>query len=298
MSNRRRTRRKVEQGQPIHIRVFEQSLPPRQFNANSAFDSELGPQAMTYCLGMLLEKGLVMMADTRTNAGVDNISSYKKLHILEHSEERTIIACTAGNLSVTQAAFAMLDEGLEDDDKDGGDRRFLTDMPNMHRVAGLIGEALQTAREEISETAGEDSQFSFSGSMLLGGRIAGRPLRLFHIYKEGNFISCQPDRPFMQIGETKYGKPILDRALEYDTPLDDAVKTGLVSFDSTMRSNLSVGRPIDIAILPSDPGEPMVERRVSETDEYFNALSSQWALALAEARAAIPMPPFMHNERD
>jgi putative proteasome-type protease len=147
----------------------------------------------------------------------------------------------------------------------------------MHRVAGLVGEALHMAREDISETAGDDTQYSFSGSMLLGGRIKGRPLRLFHIYKEGNFIACQPDRPFMQIGETKYGKPILDRALEYDTPLDDAVKTGLVSFDSTMRSNLSVGRPLDI----------------DETDHYFNMLSSKWALALAEARAAIPMPPFM-----
>jgi len=247
---------------------------------------------MTYCLGMLLEQGLIMIADTRTNAGVDNISSYKKLHILEHSEDRTIIACTAGNLSVTQATFALLREGLEEDDDSEGPR-FVKDMANMHRVAGLVGEALHMAREDISETAGDDTQYSFSGSMLLGGRIKGRPLRLFHIYKEGNFIACQPDRPFMQIGETKYGKPILDRALEYDTPLDDAVKTGLVSFDSTMRSNLSVGRPLDIVVLPADETEPMLSQRIDETDHYFNMLSSKWALALAEARAAIPMPPFM-----
>lgn len=249
---------------------------------------------MTYCLGMLLKDGLVMIADTRTNAGVDNISSYKKLHILEQSEERTIIACTAGNLSVTQAAFALLKEGLEEED-DGEGRRFIADMPNMHRVAGLVGEALHTARDEITDTAGEDSQYSFSGSMLLGGRFKDRPLRLFHIYKEGNFISCQPDRPFMQIGETKYGKPILDRALEYETPLDDAVKTGLVSFDSTMRSNLSVGRPLDLAILSSDASEQDDFRRIEESDDYFDMLSSQWAYALAEARAAIPMPPFMEG---
>ncbi|MGP1281615.1 MAG: peptidase [Parasphingopyxis sp.] len=249
---------------------------------------------MTYCLGMLLKDGLVMIADTRTNAGVDNISSYKKLHILEQSEDRTVIACTAGNLSVTQSAFALLAEGLdEDDDSDGP--RFLSDMPNMHRVAGLVGEALHIARDEIKETAGEDSQYSFSGSMILGGRFKGRPLRLFHIYKEGNFISCQPDRPFMQIGETKYGKPILDRALEYETPLDDAVKTGLVSFDSTMRSNLSVGRPLDLAILPADESKPVYFRRIEESDDYFNMLSSKWAFALAEARAAIPMPPFMEG---
>ena len=249
---------------------------------------------MTYCLGMLLKDGLVMIADTRTNAGVDNISSYKKLHILEDSEERTIIACTAGNLSVTQSAFARLNEGLEEDD-DGAGKRFLKDMPNMHRAAGLVGEALQLSREEIKDNAGEDSQYSFSGSMILGGRSKGRPLRLFHIYKEGNFISCQPDRPFMQIGETKYGKPILDRALEYETPLDDAVKTGLVSFDSTMRSNLSVGRPLDLVVVPTDESKPTLTRRIEETDEYFSMVSSKWALALAQARAAIPMPPFMEN---
>ncbi|MEM8696786.1 MAG: peptidase [Pseudomonadota bacterium] len=244
---------------------------------------------------MLLKDGLVMIADTRTNAGVDNISSYKKLHILEQNEDRTIIACTAGNLSVTQSAFARLNEGLQEDD-DGDGPRFLSDMPNMHRVAGLVGEALHSARDDIKDAAGEDSQYSFSGSMLLGGRFKGRPLRLFHIYKEGNFISCQPDRPFMQIGETKYGKPILDRALEYETPLDDAVKTGLVSFDSTMRSNLSVGRPLDLAILPAGDDKPAQFRRIEETDSYFNMLSSQWAVALAEARAAIPMPPFMESE--
>lgn len=251
---------------------------------------------MTYCLGMLLEEGLIMIADTRTNAGVDNISSYKKLHILEDSEDRTVIACTAGNLSVTQATFALLNEGLDPDEDSDGERRYIKDMPTMHKVAGLVGEALHSAREDITETAGDDTQFSFSGSMILGGRINGRPLRLFHIYKEGNFIACQPDRPFMQIGETKYGKPILDRALEYDTPLDDAVKTGLVSFDSTMRSNLSVGRPLDLAVVPSDENKPMLTRRISETDDYFNMLSSKWAIALAEARAAIPMPPFMQEE--
>lgn len=248
---------------------------------------------MTYCLGMLLKDGLVMIADTRTNAGIDNISSYKKLHVLEQSEDRTLVACTAGNLSVTQTAFAMLKEGLADED--GDNLRFLAEQTNMHRVAGLIGEALNEARADIKDTAGEDSQYSFSGSMLLAGRFKGRPLRLFHIYKEGNFISCQPDRPFMQIGETKYGKPILDRALTYETPLDDAVKTGLVSFDSTMRSNLSVGRPLDIVVIPTDESKPMVTRRIEENDEYFNTLSSKWALALAEARAAIPMPPFMEG---
>ena len=251
---------------------------------------------MTYCLGMLLKDGLVMIADTRTNAGVDNISSYKKLHVLEQNDNRTIIACTAGNLSVTQTAFAKLSEGLEETDDSAGPR-FVSDMTNMHRVAGLVGEALQLSREEIKENAGEDSQYSFGGSIILGGRFKGRPLRLFHIYIEGNFISCQPDRPFMQIGETKYGKPILDRALEYETPLDDAVKTGLVSFDSTMRSNLSVGRPLDMVVLPTDESQPTMTRRIEEYDEYFGMLSSKWALALAQARAAIPMPPFMEDYR-
>ncbi len=249
---------------------------------------------MTYCLGMLLKNGLIMIADTRTNAGVDNISSYKKLHILEQSDERTIVACTAGNLSVTQATFALLREGLPPGEE-FDEPRFLKDMPNMHRAAQLVGEALQITRDNIQETAG-DSQYDFGASMLLGGRITGRPLRLFHIYRVGNFISCQPDRPFLQIGETKYGKPILDRALDYETELDEAMKIGLISFDSTMRSNLGVGRPLDLVVLPTDETMLPMIRRIEQTDSYFNDLSSKWALALAQARATIPMPPFMESQ--
>ncbi|MBC7987732.1 MAG: peptidase [Sphingomonadaceae bacterium] len=246
---------------------------------------------MTYCLGMLLEAGLVMMADTRTNAGVDNISSYKKLHILESSEAMCVIACTAGNLSVSQLAFNYLAEGLPEIEEGAGRRR-IAGMANMHRVAGLVGEAIHCAREEIKEATGEN-QYDFTASMLVGGRFAGRPLRLFHIYSVGNFISCQPDRPFLQIGETKYGRPILDRAARWEMALDDAVKTGLLSFDSTMRSNLGVGRPIDLAVLPADEGQPMLTRRIEEEDAYFDELSRLWAKALAEVRKGIPMPPFM-----
>lgn len=246
---------------------------------------------MTYCLGMLLADGLVMMSDTRTNAGIDNISSYKKLHILEDSDRMTVFACTAGNLSVSQLAFNYLAEGLPADCEEGAPRT-ISGMANMHRVAGLVGEAIHCAREEIKEATGEN-QYDFTASMLVGGRFADRPLRLFHIYSVGNFISCQPDRPFLQIGETKYGKPILDRALDYDMPLDDAVKTGLISFDSTMRSNLGVGRPIDLVVLPADETRAALTRRIGEEDEYFNALSRQWGKAMADARDAIPMPPFM-----
>lgn len=246
---------------------------------------------MTYCVGMLVKDGLVMIADTRTNAGVDNISVYRKLHLLADSNDRIVIAASAGNLSVTQSALAMLTEGLPPA-KDSEDTRRIADMPSMFRVAQLVGEATYQARDDVREAL-EAAEISSGVSMLVGGRIGSGALHLYLIYAAGNFIECQSDSPFLQIGETKYGKPILDRALAYDTPLDEAVKVGLISFDSTMRSNLAVGRPLDLIVMPSDPGLPVIRRRIERDDAYFNDLSARWGMLLTEARAAIPDPPFM-----
>ncbi len=250
---------------------------------------------MTYCVGMLVRDGLVMIADTRTNAGIDNISIYRKLHALADTEERLILACTSGSLSVTQSMLSMLEEGLPCLD-DSGVARTIGAQPTMFRVAQLVGEALSTAKRAIGTTL-EGTRLSANASVLVGGRIGGPetsgPLMLFQIYAEGNFIECHPDAPFLQIGELKYGKPILDRALTYDTPLDEAVKIALISFDSTMRSNLSVGRPLDLVAIPSDPARVPIRLRLADDDAYFNQLSADWGRLLNESRAAIADPPFM-----
>lgn len=248
---------------------------------------------MTYCVGMLTAQGLVLIADTRTNAGIDNISTYKKLHIVADNEDRFIALVSAGSLSVTQSMLSMLEEGLPSATPDQP-LRTLAAVPTMFRAAQLVGEAVSIARRSIG-TVLQGTTINASVSMLLGGRIGDGPLKLYLIYDEGNFIECNPDSPFLQIGELKYGKPILDRTLTWDTPLDEAVKVGLISFDSTIRSNLSVGRPLDLIAVPTDRAEPITRFRIGTDDVYFNQLSAQWGRLLKEARNTIAVPPFMHE---
>jgi putative proteasome-type protease len=242
---------------------------------------------------MLVEEGLVMMADTRTNAGVDDISSYRKLHTLCESDDRIIIACTSGNLSVTQLVISRLEEGLApliDDDLP----RTLDRAPSMFQAAELVGEAVAAARKDVGRALSAENIDS-GISLLLGGRVGDSKLRLYLIYSAGNFIECHSDAPFLQIGETKYGKPILDRALQWNTPLDEAVKVGLISFDSTMRSNLAVGRPLDVIVIPGDQQRSVIRRRIGTDDPYFDDLSARWSMLLGESRAIIPTPPFMQD---
>lgn len=249
---------------------------------------------MTYCVGMQLAAGLVILADTRTNAGIDNISVYKKLHMLASDRDRLIVCASAGSLSVTQAMLALLDEGLAPNDTTDPDvpRRHIADAPSLFRVAQLVGEALALARRDIARAL-DGSGINADASLLVGGRIGNEPLRLYLVYSEGNFIECQPDSPFAQIGELKYGKPILDRALHYDAPLDEAVKVGLISFDSTIRSNLSVGLPLDLIVIPADQTLPVTRRRIAADDPYFRQLSADWGRLLNEARQQIADPPFL-----
>ena len=249
---------------------------------------------MTYCVGLLTADGLVMVADTRTNAGIDNISIFKKLHVLVDTDERLIVAASAGSLSVTQSLLSLLYEGLSGETEDDPPRH-VADEPTMFRVAQLVGDALRLAREPIvAGLAG--TKISPNASLLLGGRIGDAPLTLFQIYTEGNFIECQPDAPFLQIGELKYGKPILDRALDYQTPIEECVKAALLSFDSTMRSNLSVGLPLDLIAISSNPGRAVVRRRIETDDTYFAELSQEWSRLLSEARAQLADPPFMNED--
>ena len=246
---------------------------------------------MTYCLGMLLQDGMILMADTRTNAGIDNFSSFKKLHTLVDDGERQIFACTSGSLSMSQTVISLVMEGMPTEE--GGEMvRTLSRATTMFRAAQLVGEAVQKANETVG-SALSATKIPISVSLILGGRIGDSPPSLFLIYSQGNFIECKPETPYIQVGETKYGKPILDRSLRFDTPLDEAVKIGFLSFDSAMRSNLGVARPLDILVMPENRSQPLLTRRIEADDDYFNDLSARWSRALHEARLSIPNPPFM-----
>ena len=246
---------------------------------------------MTYCIGMLLNQGLVMMADSRTNAGVDNFSSFRKLHTLADSPSRQIFACVSGSLSMSQAVISLLREGLPASEE-GGMMRTLGGATSMFRAAQLVGEAVQVAARTVG-SALSAINISSSVSLLIGGRIGKASPSLFLVYPAGNFIECKSEVPFLQIGETKYGKPILDRGLDLSMPLAEAVKVGFLSYDSAMRSNLGVARPIDLVVMPADPKQPLLQHRVEEEDAYFNDLSVRWARLLHEATLSIPNPPFM-----
>lgn len=245
---------------------------------------------MTYCVGMMVNDGLAMIADTRTNAGVDNISSYKKLHVTEVTGERIISICTAGNLSVTQTALSMVAEGVRMPGHD--DLETLETAPTLFRAAQIVGHALAEVRNELTSMRAEAPKLS--ASMLLGGQVKGGKMGLYLIYAEGNFIECGADTPYLQIGEFKYGKPILDRALRPDTPMAEAVKLGLISFDSTIRSNIAVGPPFDMVVIGRDAlhGE---QRRIAADDPYFRDLGNRWSESLANAHRAMPAPPWLDD---
>lgn len=246
---------------------------------------------MTYCLGMLLEAGLILMADTRTNAGVDNFSIFRKLHQLCDGPERQIYAATAGSLSVSQSVISLLQED-QLAAQTGEHSRCLSEATSMFRVAQLVGEAV----ERVGATTGaalERAHIDHHVELLVGGRVGKGPLKLYLVYSIGNFIECTADVPFLQIGETKYGRPILDRALRHDTPLPEAVKMGCLSFDSTMKSNLGVAMPIDLLVLPSDREAPSVVRRIENGDRYFGELTGRWADLLYQAATGLPDPPWM-----
>ena len=241
---------------------------------------------MTYCVGMMLERGLVMMADTRTNSGVDNVSSFRKMFTWEVPGERVITLMTAGNLATTQAVVSELEERA----KAPEDRNpSILDAPTMFQVARTVG---LVVRETIrSSTPPDGDSTAFGATMILGGQISGIPPRLFMIYPEGNFIEASSETPFFQAGETKYGRPIIVRGFRPDMSLAEAVRLLLVSFESTMRANLSVGLPFDVQVLPRDALRVTHQRRIEADDDYFSQLASSWSHSLREALAALPEYP-------
>jgi putative proteasome-type protease len=242
---------------------------------------------MTYCVGLLLDEGLVMLADTRTNAGMDNISVFAKLHVFHQPGERMISVMTAGNLAISQAVVNLIQDGLADPET--GKVETIYTIPTMFRAAALVGEAVRWVHKNHAE-AMRKQDIGFDVSILLGGQIAGRTLRLFNVYAAGNFIEATRDTPFLQIGEHKYGKPILDRAVLSETSLTDGVKLALISMDSTLRSNLSVGLPLDLLVFQRDQLDTVTQRRICENDAYFLLIRERWSSALRDAHRAIPAP--------
>ena len=240
---------------------------------------------MTYCVSLLLRDGLVMLSDTRTNAGPDNILNFRKMYVIEQPGDRTLALLTAGNLSLSQAILSALQEGVETPHG----RETLRSVPTLLRAAQLVGSAIRQVYREDGPSL-EAQKIPFDVSLLLGGQIAGDDMRLYQLYSAGNFIEASPDTPFLQIGEHKYGKPILDRALSHATPLDDGIKLVLISMDSTLRSNLAVGLPIDLLVLRRDELRIGLQRRITEEDAYFRMIRERWGNALRDAYQAIPKP--------
>lgn len=238
---------------------------------------------MTYCVGMLLDKGLVMAADTRTNAGVDNVGKFKKLYTWEYPGERIFILLTAGNLAVTQAVVSVISEQIEHPVTEGNSLR---DVGTMFQAAHLVGDAIREVKRTDGEHLSSNGE-AFAASFIFGGQIGRERSRLFNIYAAGNFIEATPDTPFFQIGEHKYGKPILDRVARTEMELGEAAKMVLLSFDSTLRSNLSVGLPIDLLTYETDTLKIEHTKRIGPDDPYFKMLSAEWSKALRSAFANI-----------
>ncbi|MCB4825198.1 proteasome-type protease [Roseicella aerolata] len=243
---------------------------------------------MTYCVGLHLREGLVLLSDTRTNAGVDNISVFSKMQVEEVPGERVLAVLSAGNLAVTQAVWNRLQEGVQLD----GTRQTLRSVPNMFRAAQLVGQAVRDVYA-ADGPALKAQGIGFDISLMLGGQIAGEAPRLFLIYAAGNFIEATADTPFLQIGEHKYGKPILDRVVKHDTPVADGVKLVLISMDSTLRSNLTVGMPIDLLVYRADSLSVTLRKRITEENAYFRSIREGWSAALRQAYLEMPRPDWV-----
>jgi putative proteasome-type protease len=238
---------------------------------------------LTYCIGVMLDAGIIFASDSRTNAGVDNFSKFCKMTVFERRGDRVIALLSSGNLAGTQAIVSVLTQRCAEGDAATN----LMGAKTMFDVARLVSDAMRETEKRDGEYL-EGNRVGFNASFIIGGQIAGEPMRLFRIYAEGNFIEAGIDTLFFQTGETKYGKPILDRVLSRDTSLGDGTKCVLVSFDSTMRSNLSVGMPINLMCYERDSLEVRRQRRFDEGDPYFTAVSEAWGAGTRQVFSRLP----------
>jgi putative proteasome-type protease len=240
---------------------------------------------MTYCVAMSLDAGLLFASDSRTNAGVDQIARFSKMRVFAKDGERVIVTLSSGNLSITQNALSTLEQRM----RTGESALHLMNAKSMFDVARLVGDALREVKTRDGPyllQANVDSSANF----IVGGQVRGEPPRLFQVYGEGNFIESTADTPYFQIGESKYGKPVIDRVITRATSLSAATKCILVSFDSTMRSNISVGLPIDLVSYEVGALRIRMQRRIDETDPYFRMVHEQWGEGLRRVFADLPDP--------
>jgi len=242
---------------------------------------------MTYCVAMALEEGLLFASDCRTNAGVDHVSTFSKMTVLETPGERVLVLLNSGNLATTQAVVSRLRQAI------GTEAPNLMTAPGMFDCANLVGETIRGVINHHAAHQLEQGSVDFGCNFLIGGQIAGERPRLFLVYPEGNYIEATDDTPFFQIGESKYGKPIIDRVVKPATPLTEAMKCALVSFDSTIRSNLSVGLPLDVAIVPRDVLRIGFRHRVEADDAYFGSLRKGWSQGLRRVFNELPAPDWL-----
>ncbi len=240
---------------------------------------------MTYCVGLLVDTGLVMLSDSRTNAGVDQINIFRKMATFQKPNDRVLVLLSSGNLAITQAVVNLLHEASEDPTKPAR----IYAAKNMFSVARVIGEALREIHQRDADMLKEQGH-DFNANFILGGQIHGEEPRLFHIYSAGNFIESSIDTPYFQIGESKYGKPIIDRVISRSSSLAQAAKCALVSMDSTIRSNLSVGPPLDLAIIRRDEYKLATHISIDLENEYFKMIRTRWGYALQEVFAELPNP--------
>lgn len=240
---------------------------------------------MTYCVGMLLNDGLVFLSDSRTNAGVDQINTFRKMTVFEKPGERVLVLMTSGNLAITQSLVSMLHEAIAATDGQPS----LMSVPNLFEAARHIGELLRDVHRRDAEAL-KAFNIEFSAGFILGGQIAGEAPRLFSIYAAGNFIEATPETPYFQIGESKYGKPIIDRVLRPHTPLTEAAKCALISMDSTIRSNLSVGLPLDLLTIHTDTLRIAHRESIDAGNAYFQMIRNGWSEALRHAFDELPNP--------
>jgi len=224
---------------------------------------------VTYCVGVKLEEGLILASDSRTHAGVDNYAKFCKMTVFDRPGDRVLVLLSSGGLAATQAVISVLRQ------RAGSEPPHLWSVPSMFDVAKLVADAMRDIERRDGPFL-ESGGLKFNASFILGGQIAGEDMRLFRIYAEGNFIEAGSDTPFLQTGEAKYGKPILDLAVTASATLEDATKCVLVSFDSTMLSNLSVGMPIDLLCYARDSLRVTMKRRFDVGDAYFESLKQAW----------------------
>lgn len=248
--------------------------------------------SMTYCLGIITRHGLVIAADSRTNAGVDYISTYQKLFDFSDPGQRVILICTSGNLSITQAVLNSLHQDLKL--KEGVN---LHTLPTLYEVARYVGGKIRQIQDQERPWLEKDG-IDYQCTLLLGGQIQGEVPELFMIYSQGNCIQAAPETPFLQIGETKYGKPILDRTLTFDTPLGAAAKCALLSIDSTMKSNISVGPPISLMMYEVDSFAVRHQLRLRLGDPYLAKIRKQWEVSLRDAFERMPDVEWEHYLND